>query len=97
MEFIPEPDDFYEEMLKKLAEVGNLKELHEKLRNVPNSYSAFVGGIMRYASTGRVRKEKVLKYMNEHPNSKTSDIIKFVMEQDDFHEAAQSTRKKKDN
>ena len=76
-----------------MFKVGNLEELHEKLRNVPESYPAFVSGIIRYAATDRTRKEKVLAYMNEHPNALTSDITKFVMEQDDFHEVARLTRK----
>lgn len=88
LEFISDQDDFYDEMWAQYVKVGNLKELHEKLRNVPESYPAFVGGIIRYAATDRTRKEKVLAYMNENPNARPSDITKFVMEQDDFHEAS---------
>lgn len=36
-----------------LIKVGNLKELHEKLRNVSDSYPALVGGIIRYAATAK--------------------------------------------
>ena len=86
-------EESYEKVLEQYVKVGNLKELHERLRNVPDSYTAFVGGIIRYASTARERKEKVLAFMNEHPDARTSDITKFVMDQDDFHEAARSTRK----
>lgn len=93
LEFISDQEDFCDYVTEQYVKVGNLKELHEKLRNVPESYPAFVGGIIRYAATDRTRKEKVLAYMNEHPNALTSDITKFVMEQDDFHEAARSTRK----
>lgn len=88
LEFISDQDDFYDEMWEQYVKVGNLKELHEKLRNVPDSYQAFVSGIIRYAATDRTRKEKVLAYMNETPNARISDITKFVMEQDDFHETS---------
>lgn len=88
LEFISDQDDFYDEMWAQYVKVGNLKELHEKLRNVPDSYQAFVSGIIRYAATDRTRKEKVLAYMNETPNARISDITKFVKEQDDFHGAS---------
>lgn len=83
----------YEDAIKQYVKVGNLNILYEKLHNVPESYPAFVGGIIRYAATDRTRKEKVMAYMNENPNARTSDIAKFVMDQDDFHEAARSTRR----
>ena len=93
LEFTSDQEDSYDEVIKQYANVGNIKELHEKLRKVPNSYPAFVGGIIRYAATDKSRKEKVLAYMNEHPDAKASEITKFVMDQDDFHEAARSTRR----
>ena len=88
LEFISDQEDYYDDMWAQYVKVGNLKDLHEKLRNVPDSYQAFVSGIIRYAATDRTRKEKVLAYMNENPNARISDITKFVKEQDDFHEAS---------
>lgn len=91
IEFLNE-EDFYDDVLVSYIKVGNIRELHEKLRNVPDSYPEFASGMIRYAATDRTRKEKVLSYMNKHPAAKASEISKFVMCQNDFYEAAKSIR-----
>ena len=73
---------------EQYAKSGNIRELHEKLRDIPGSCPAFVGEVIRYAATDKSRKDKVLKFMREHPDAKPADVSKFVREQDDFHEAA---------
>ena len=46
----------------------------------------FVMGIISYAKRKPERLDKVLRYLNEAPNPTSSDVVKFVMEQPDFHE-----------
>ncbi len=63
-----------------------MDELYGKLNAIPDSYYGFVMGIMSYAKRKPERLQNVLRYMDETPNLTTSDIVKFVMDQPDFHE-----------
>lgn len=86
--------DSYYRVIDRFTKIVNVKELHEKSRAIPNAYPGFVIGIIRYASTDESRKDKILEYLKSNPSASASDVAKFVMEQDDFHEAAESTRKR---
>ena len=63
-----------------------MDELYAKLNTIPDSYFGFVMGIISYAKRKPERLDKVLRYLNEAPNPTSSDVVKFVMEQPDFHE-----------
>ena len=63
-----------------------MEELINKLNSIPNSYFGFVAGIVNYAKTKPERLENVLSFINTHDDLTTSDIVKFVMMQPDFHE-----------
>lgn len=80
-----------QKMLDKYHMIGNMKELHEKLRSVPDSYDGFISGILRYASTSQPRKEKIMEYLEQNPQATSSQITKYVIEQPDFHDAAKQT------
>ena len=65
--------------------------LSERLKKVSDSYKDFVLGILRYADTSLEREKKIIKYLNENPDATSSQIVKFVIEQPDFHDAAKQT------
>ena len=64
-----------------------MDELIRKLNDIPNSYYGFVMGIVNYAKQKPERLGKVLGFINDSKNITTSDVIKFVMDQSDFHES----------
>ena len=72
--------------LKYKKGVTIMDELYTKLNAIPDSYFGFVMGIISYAKRKPERLDKVLRYLNEAPNPTSSDVVKFVMEQPDFHE-----------
>ncbi len=49
-------------------------------------YFGFVAGIVNYAKQKPERLEKVLRFIDESDELTTSDVVKFVMMQPDFHE-----------
>lgn len=63
-----------------------MDELYDKLNAIPDSYFGFVMGILSYAKRKPERLEKVLTFLNETPDLTSSDVVKFVMDQPDFHE-----------
>lgn len=63
-----------------------MDELYGKLNAIPDSYYGFVMGIMSYAKKKPERLQNVLGFINDNPDLTTSDIVKFVMDQPDFHE-----------
>ncbi len=64
----------------------NMDELYSKLNEIPGAYFGFVMGIIAYVKRKPERLSKVLKFLDEASNPTTSDVVKFVMEQPDFHE-----------
>lgn len=63
-----------------------MEELVNKLNSIPNSYFAFVAGIVTYAKKKPERLKKVLNFIDNSKDLTTSDVVKFVMMQPDFHE-----------
>lgn len=55
-----------------------MDELLNKLNNVPDSYAGFVMGVLTYAKKKTERLNKVLEYMNNHPDAKSDDILEFI-------------------
>lgn len=66
--------------------IGLMEELVNKLNAIPDSYFGFVAGIVTYAKKKPERLKKVLQFIDDSDNLTSSDIVKFVMQQPDFHE-----------
>lgn len=65
-----------------------IKELKERLENVPDAYPDFVEGIVNYARKKPERMKAVTGYLSGHPDALSSDIVEFVSSQPDFMEDA---------
>ena len=65
-----------------------MEELVCLLNRVDDSYFDFVSAMIHYAEKKPDRLRRVLDYIKNNPNALSSDIIKFVSEQDDFYEDA---------
>ena len=65
-----------------------MEELVCLLNRVDDSYFDFVSAMIHYAEKKPDRLRRVLDYIKNNPNALSSDIIKFVSEQEDFYEDA---------
>lgn len=65
-----------------------MDELMILLNGIEDSYFDFVSGIGHYAEKKPSRIEVLTKYLKENPGVKSSDVFRFVSEQDDFIEEA---------
>ena len=63
-----------------------MEELVSRLERMPHSYFDFVAGIVAYVKKRPERLEKVLNYLDSTENITPSDVVKFVMDQPDFHD-----------
>ena len=63
-----------------------MDELLNRLNNVSDTYAGFVMGVITYAKKKPERLSKVLQFMEDNPEAKSSDIVEFIVEQPDFHE-----------
>ena len=76
-----------DDAIKRLElERDEVRELVKRLSSVPDSYTGFVLGITTYAKKKPERMAKVMEYIEQNPNATTSDIVTFVMLQEDFRE-----------
>lgn len=71
-----------------------MEELITKLNAIQKSYFGFVAGIVTYAKKKPERLSKILDFLNSSGNLTTSDVVKFVMSQPDFHEDGLSAKEK---
>lgn len=82
-----------DDAIKRLElERDEVRELVNKLNNVPNAYTGFVLGITSYAKKKPERLAKVMEYMEQNTNASASDIVQFVMLQEDFREDGASLK-----
>ena len=65
-----------------------MEEFTIRLNNVEDSYYGFVVAVLTYVKRKASRLEAVTEYMDNNPNSLTSDILGFISQQDDFYEDA---------
>ena len=63
-----------------------MEELISKLNAIPNSYFGFVAGIVTYVKQKPSRLDNMLQFLNCSDILTTSDVVKYVMDQPDFHE-----------
>lgn len=63
-----------------------MDELYERLNKIPDSYFAFVLGIVSYVKMKPSRLDVVLTFIRDNENAKSSDVVKFISEQPDFNE-----------
>ena len=65
-----------------------MEELRNRLNKVEDSYFDFVSAMIRYAEKKPERLNKLLNFIESNPDAKSSEIIRFVSDQDDFYEDA---------
>lgn len=65
-------------------------DLTKLLQQVPNSYSDFVNTISKCAARFNLQNEMV-KYIEEHPEATTSDVIEFYLYLEDSVNASKSS------
>lgn len=63
-----------------------MEELESKLKAIPDSYFGFVAGIITYVKQKPGRLQNVLRFIDSSDDLTTSDVVKFVSDQPDFHE-----------
>ena len=81
----------FEEMIKEYEKDPEMKELIARLREIPDSYIGFMAGVVIYTSRSADGMKAVTDYMDANENLTTSDIVKFISEQPDFHDYAVRT------
>jgi len=57
------------------------KQLKERLRAVPDSYSDFVEGVPSVLKTCPGLEEKLVRYLDENPEATTDDITDFIYDE----------------
>lgn len=65
-----------------------MDDLLTRLNGVQDSYYGFVVAVLTYVKKNSNRLEAVSSFMNNNPSALSSDILKFISEQDDFYEDA---------
>ena len=72
------------------GDTGIVEELKciliNKLKAVSGSYFGFVEGTWCYAKVSMNRYYKVVQYLDDHPKTTTTEVLKYLMEQPDFCE-----------
>ena len=63
-----------------------MKELIQRLSMVPDAYDGFIIGVIKYVEKDPSHVEILNNYMRGNADLKSSDIIKFIIEQPDFHD-----------
>ena len=65
------------------------EKLNELLNNVKDSYYDFVVGVLNYAKRNDKNLRDMTLYIENHPDSDTSDILEFMIGRDDYYDHAQ--------
>ncbi len=53
------------------------KNLKKLLKEVPDAYPDFVNGMIAFLEGEEEITEKIIKYMQEHPDATTSEILEY--------------------
>lgn len=59
--------------------------LTRKLSEISDAYDDFVLAVLNYAKKKPDHVELLNEYMDSHPGATTSDIVRFISLQPDFH------------
>ena len=65
-----------------------LDELKEIINNVPDVYEGFVVAVLNYVKKKPSRLRNVKRFLDNNPSARTSDVLEFISNQDDFYEDA---------
>ena len=65
-----------------------MEELTALLNAIDDSYYDFVSAMINYAAKIPTRQKLLVDYIKNTPNLKSSDVVRFVSEQNDFFEDA---------
>ena len=65
-----------------------MEELTALLNAIDDSYYDFVSAMINYAEKKPTRQKLLVDYIKNTPNLKSSDVVRFVSEQNDFFEDA---------
>ena len=65
-----------------------MEELTALLNAIDDSYYDFVSAMVNYAAKKTTRQKLLVDYIKNTPNLKSSDVVRFVSEQNDFFEDA---------
>lgn len=65
-----------------------MEELTALLNAIDESYYDFVSAMINYAAKKPIRQKLLVDYIKNTPNLKSSDVVRFVSEQNDFFEDA---------
>ena len=65
-----------------------MDELTALLNGIEDSYFDFVSAILNYAGKKKSRLKTLLDYLHDNPGVSSSDVIRFVSDQEDFMEDA---------
>ncbi len=66
-----------------------MEKLTEMLNNVPDSYYDFVAGVLNYAKRSSNNLSKITTYIERHPGAGTSEILDYMLSQENYYEHAQ--------
>lgn len=64
----------------------DMRALIDKLTVIPNSYSAFIAAVIAYTSKSPIGLGKLMNYLEANEKSTTSDVLRFISTQEDFHD-----------
>lgn len=57
-----------------------MDELEKRLKNVKGAYKGFVMGVIVIARHNESFPQKIIDFMDAHPNASTSDIVEFAVD-----------------
>ena len=63
-----------------------MEELKELLTQIDDSYFDFISAVLHYAEKKESRLHKLISFLKENPEVKSSDVVRFVSDQPDFYE-----------
>jgi len=63
-----------------------MKELIQRLSMVPDAYDGFIIGVINYAKKDPSHVKNLDNYMKDRTDLTSSDIVRFIIEQPDFHD-----------
>lgn len=69
-----------------------MEQLSIRLNNVKDTYYGFIVAVLNYVKKKQSRYDAVTQFMNDNPNALSSDILKYICDQDDFYEDAVLTK-----